>query len=177
MLPTFTAATNNQPDVPEYVRQAGVVNGIHVYFVVYPVFRHGASGPVVAYQMSVIADGGYAWGPGDYIIFPTVIATTSQTGEAQPQAYMSVVPDGVRSVRWRFTCNQAAAGTPCQLPAQRVVTVPVRGNLATLPITSYSTAVPTVDDVTWYRANGSQTAFRNQNSAVPFPGAPPWYVK
>jgi hypothetical protein len=177
MLPTFTAPTNNQPEVPEYVRQAGVINGIHVYFVVYPIFRHGASGPVVAYQMNVSADGGYAWGPGNYLIFPTVIANTSQTGEAQPQAYISVVPDGVRSVRWHFTCKQAPAAIPCELPAQRVVTVPVHGNLATLPITSYSSALPTVNRVTWFRTDGSQSTFIDPTSAIPFLGAPPRRVK
>lgn len=177
MLPTFTAPTNNQPEVPEYVRQAGVVDGIHVYFVIYPIFGHGASGPVVGYQMNVIADGGFAWGPGDYLIFPAVASSTGQTGLVQSQAYIGVVPDGVRSVSWHFTCSQDPAGSGCRLPVQKVVTVPVRGNLAALPITTYGTAVPTVNEVTWYRTDGSRTTFKNQNSAVPFPGAPAWRVK
>jgi hypothetical protein len=55
---SFVASTDRQPEIPEYVRLAGVVDGIHVYFVVYPVFRHGASGPVVAHQMNVLASAG-----------------------------------------------------------------------------------------------------------------------
>lgn len=67
----------------------------------------GASGPVVAYQMNVMAGNGYAWGPGNYWIFPTPIAAASPGGIVQPRAYLSVVPDGVRRVRWHFTCSQA----------------------------------------------------------------------
>ncbi len=179
LLPTFTARTNNQPEVPEYVRRAGVVEGIPVYFVVYPIFRHGASGPVVAYQMNVIANAGFAWGPGDYLIFPTVIGTSAQGGLWQPRAYLSVVPDGVRRVRWHFTCKQAPSGTGCEV-SSATASAPVHGNLAVLPITTYGTAaittygtaVPTVSEVTWYHSDGSRTVFRNQNSAVPFAGAP-----
>lgn len=175
LLPTFTAATDGRPEVPEYVRQSGVVDGIHVYFVVYPVFRHGASGPVVAYQMNVLAgSAGYSYIPGNYLMFPEVVGRSDQSGLWQPQAYVSVVPDGVRSVRWRFTCAQAPAGSGCQLPGERGVSMPVRGNLAVLPISVAAAAVPTVNRVTWYRSGGSTSVFTNENTAVPFPGAPAW---
>ncbi len=175
MLATFTDPTGKQPDVPEYVRQAGVVDGVHVYFVIYPVFKHGASGPVVAYAMNVIADQGNAWTGGNYLIFPTVIGNGTQDGTSQPQAYLSVVPDGIRSVRWHFTCKQAPAGSTCQLPSTTAsVTVPVHGNLAVLALTVYGTALPTVSTVTWSHADGATTVFRNQDSAVPFAGAPRW---
>jgi hypothetical protein len=170
LLTTFTAATNDQPDVPEYVRQAGIADGSHVYFIVYPVFRHGASGPVVAYEMAVSADdAGMSYVPGSYLIFPNVIG-----GFGEPRAYVSVVPDGVRKVRWHFTCRPYPASSACQLPAENVVSVPVRDNLAVLPITTGGdgTADPNVDRVTWYRSDGSHTVFTNQNKAVPFPGAP-----
>ncbi len=172
MLATYTAATNDQPEVPEYVRQAGVANGIPVYFVVYPIFRHGASGPVVGYKMSVIADGGYSYGPADYLIFPAVVSDNGQNGLAQPVDYLSVVPDGVRRVRWHFICRQARADSGCGLPAT-TVSVPVHDNLAVLPITNAGDP-PTVNRVTWYRAGGSGATFNDQNAAVPFPGAPAW---
>jgi hypothetical protein len=171
-LATFTGATNDQPDVPEYVRQAGVADGIPVYLVVYPVFKHGASGPVVAYEMAVAAAGaGSSYVPGNYLIFPTVFG-----GFGRHQAYISVVPDGVRTVRWHFTCSPDPAGSGCQLPAAKAVSVPVRDNLAVLPITTggAGAALPTVNEVIWDRANGSPTVFTNQNAAVPFRGAPAW---
>jgi len=173
LLPTYTAATNDQPDVPEYVREAGVADGIPVYFVVYPVFRHGASGAVVAYQMNVIADAGSSYIPSNYLIFPEVISSAS-TGLAQPQAYLSVVPDSVRSVRWHFTCGQHSTGGGCEI-ATPSVSVPVHDNLAVLPITTSN--YPTVNHVTWYRTDGSTTTFKNQNAAVPFPGAPAWRAR
>jgi hypothetical protein len=172
LLSTFTAATNDQPEVPEYVREAGLADGIPVYFVVYPIFRHGASGAVVGYEMAVSGAGaGSSYVPGNYLIFPNVFG-----GFGHPQAYVSVVPDGVRSVRWHFTCSQHPAGSGCQLPYPKVVSVPVRDNLAVLPTTTGGdgAAYPTVNEVTWYRADGSATLFTNQNKAVPFPGAPQW---
>jgi hypothetical protein len=168
---TFTVSTARQPEVPEYVRLAGVVDGIRVYFVVYPVFRHGASGPVVAHQMSVIASAGNTYAPGNYLIFPTVIG-----GFGKPTAYLSVVPDGVRDVRWRFACPTGPSGGGCHLPPERLAHVTVHDNLAVLPLpalrpgTHY--ASPAV--VTWYRIDGSRTVFTNQDEAVPFPSAPAW---
>ena len=173
MLATFTAATNHQPEVPEYVRLAGVVDGVRVYFVVYPIFRHGSFGAVVGYQMMVAANGtGMGYAPGNYLIFPAVIASSDQSGFAQPQAYLSVVPDDVVRVRWRFTCRQKPAEGTCAV-ADRTVSVPVHGNLAVLPVTTAG-AYATVKAATWYRRNGSQTTFTNQNRAVPFHGAPAW---
>lgn len=175
MLATFTAATNDQPEVPEYVRQSGVVDGVPVYFVVDPIFRHGSYGPVVGYQMMVSAnDAGSNYIPGNYLIFPSVFGAVGQ-----PQSYLSVVPDGVRTVRWHFTCSPYPASSGCQLPAEKVVSVPVRDNLAVLPTTNGDnpTAYPNVNRVTWYRSNGSHTTFTNQNKAVPFPGAPAWQAR
>lgn len=173
MLATFTAATNDQPEVPEYVRQAGVVDGVRVYFVVDPIFRHGSFGPVVGYQMMVSAnDTGLNYVPGNYLIFPAVITRSNQFGLVVPQAYLSVVPDGVRSVRWHFTCSQDPAGSGCEVP-NKTVSVRVRDNLAVLPITTTGD-YPTVNAATWYRRNGSSTTFTNQNRAVPFAGAPAW---
>jgi hypothetical protein len=152
MLATFTARTNDQPEVPEYVRQAGVVDGVRVYFVVFPIFRHGPFGAVVGYQMMVSAnDTGMDYVPGNYL---------------------SVVPDGVRRVRWHFTCSHDPAGSGCQVP-DTTVSVPVRDNLAVLPITN-AVGYPTVNAATWYRRDGSHTTFINQNRAVPFQGAPAW---
>lgn len=172
LLPTFTAPTDGLPEVPEYVRQVGVADGIPVDFVVYPIFRHETSGPVVAYQMNVIAGSGFSYVPGAYLIFPSAVGASEPSGPWQPQAYVSVVPDGVRSVRWHFTCAQAPAGGDCELPATRVVSVPVHDNLAVLPITVTSSVLPTVNRVTWYREDGSTSLFTNQNSAIPFQGAP-----
>lgn len=174
LLPTYTAPTNDRPEVPEYVREAGVADGIPVYFVVYPIFGHGASGPVVGYEMSVMANSGFPYTPSNYLIFPAVLSGTAATGLAQPQAYLSVVPDGVRSVRWHFTCHSDLAGRPCELFAHSA-TVPVHHNLAVLPITTGS-GYPVVNRVTWYRTDGSTATFTNQNKAVPFPGAPAWPV-
>ena len=119
MLATFTAATNDQPEVPEYVRQAGVADGVRVYFVVDPIFRHESYGAVVGYQMMVSADAGFNYIPGNYLIYPSVIGAFGQ-----PQAYLSVVPDGVRTVRWHFTCSPYPPSSGCQLPAEKVVSVP-----------------------------------------------------
>ncbi len=166
MLATFAVRTNDQSEAPEYVRQAGVADGVRVYFVVDPIFRHESYGAVVGYQMMVA---GFNYIPGDYLIFPSVMG-----GFGQQQSYLSVVPDGVRTVRWQFTCSPYTASSGCQLPAEKVVSVPVRDNLAVLPITNGGnpTAYPNVNRVTWYRSNGSHTTFTNQNKAVPFPGAP-----
>jgi hypothetical protein len=42
----------------------------------------------------------------------------------------------------------------------------VHGNLATLPITSNSSLLPTVNRVTWYRTDGSQSTFTDPNEGV-----------
>jgi hypothetical protein len=169
---TFTVATNNKPEVPEYVRLVGVANGIRVYFLVYPIFHHGSTGAVVAHRMSIAADGGYAYAPGAYRIFPSIIGSFGRP----TAAYLGVVPDGVRAVRWRFACSAAFPGQGCRLPPERVATVTVHDNLAVLPLPALppGTAYAGATRVTWYRTNGSQTVFTNENSAVPFAGAPPW---
>ncbi len=169
---TFTVATNNKPEVPEYVRLAGVADGIRVYFVVYPIFQHGSTGPVVAHRMNVIADGGYGYEPAAYQIFPSIIGTFRRP----TAAYLGVVPDGVRAVRWRFACTPAFPGKGCRLPPQRVATVTVHDNLAVLPLPALPQGMgyAGATRVTWYRTNGSQTVFTNQNAAVPFAGAPAW---
>ena len=79
--------------------------------------------------------------PGNYLIFPSTITGSDQSGFAQPQAYLSVVPDGVRSVRWHFTCSQDPAGSGCEVP-DKTVSVPVHDNLAVLPITTAGTTQP-----------------------------------
>ncbi len=167
----FTVATNRRPEVPEYVRLAGIADGIHVYFVVYPIFRNGSSGPVVAHQMHVMASGGNGYEPGNYLIFPSVIG-----GFGQPTAYLSVVPDGVRAVRWHFACPDGLSG--CRLPPERVAVVSVHDNLAvlSLPAIKAGTSYAEASRVTWYRTHGSSTVFTNPDSAVPFNGAPPWPI-
>ena len=165
----YVVGTNGRDEVPEFVRRAGIAAGVPVYFVVYPIFEHGSSGPVVAHQMAVMASGGNPYSPGNYLIFPVTVG-----GFGHPAAYLGVVPDGVRSVRWQFTCLSGPAG--CRLPPQRVATVPVRNNLAVLPTPSLPTGsnYAVVSRVTWYRTDGSRTTFTNANRAVPFRGAPAW---
>jgi hypothetical protein len=174
----FTAATSVQPEVPEYVRLAGRVEGTPVYLVIYPIFRHGARGAVVAHEMTVAGGnggglGGMPYIPSNYLIFPATDATPNT-----PTAYVGVVPDGVRRVRWQFACISGSHARPtgCQLPSPRVVDVPVHHNLAVLQTTYQLTGngrpYAGVTRVTWYGADGLSKVFTNQNAAVPFPGAP-----
>jgi hypothetical protein len=174
----FTAATNRQPEVPEEVRLAGRVEGVPMYFVIVPIFRHGAWGPVVAHEMEV--DGGNGGGlggmpyiPSNYLIFPATDAAPNS-----PTAYVGVVPDGVHSVRWQFACisGSQTRTSGCQLPSPRLVDVPVHNNLAVLQtsyqLTDSGRAYAAVTRVTWYGADGLSKVFTNLNAAVPFPGAP-----
>ena len=166
---TFTAATSDQPEIPEYVRLADVINGMKVYFVVYPIFRHGARGAVVAHQMNLAGgDTGLAWGPGNYLIFPAALSGSDGS------TYLSVVPDGVRSVTWRFACPPNSSSGPCQLPPEHVVHVPVHDNLAVWQTNTHVSWSPygNVATVTWFGADGLTKVFTNANAAVPFPGAP-----
>jgi hypothetical protein len=163
--------TAGRTQYPTFVRLAGEANGIPVYFVIYANHRHGATGPVTGYSMQIIAGAGSPYAASNYTIFPNV--ETSDSGTRSE--YLSVVPDGVRTVRWRFACASNARG--CVLPAaRRTVSVPVRGNLAVFPVRAakagrfYAGAV----SVTWYRADGTETTYTDQNAAVPFPGAPAW---
>lgn len=163
--------TAGQTEQPTFVRLAGEANGIPVYFVVYADYRHGATGPVSGYSLQIISGGGASYAAGSYMIFPTV--TTSDSGTRS--AYLSVVPDGVRMVRWRLACQSNVRG--CVLPAgQHTLSAPVRDNLAVVPLrtpnpgTAYAGAV----SVTWYRDDGTQATFTNENAAVPFAGAPAW---
>jgi hypothetical protein len=126
---------------------------------------------VAPYSMQIESNEGIGYTAGNYAIFPTVVSSPSQEPRSE---YLSVVPDGVRAVRWRFACP-ASAG--CILPpAGRTVSVAVRHNLAVWPLpganpgTFYADAV----SVTWYRDNGTQTTYTNQTAAVPFAGAPAW---
>ena len=174
----FTAATDRKPEVAEEVRLAGRVDGTRVYLVVYPVFRHGSYGNVVAHLMTVSggsggAVGGFSYRAGSYLIFPQTAGRPDG-----PTAYFGVVPDGVRRVRWQFACisGSRARATGCQLPSPRVVDVPVHHNLAVLQ-TSYALndsgqSYAGVTRVTWYGADGLSKVFTSQNAAVPFPGAP-----
>jgi hypothetical protein len=130
---TFTTSTDARPLVPEYVRLAGVANRVRVYLVVYPISRHGATGPTVAHQMNVIAGSGNPYAPSNYLIFPTEIG-----GSGQQAAYLSIVPDGVQSVRWRFMCGSRPDGARYVLPAQRVVNLSVHNNMAVLPLPAAS---------------------------------------
>ena len=178
----FTAATSAQPEVPEYVRILGRVEGVRVYLVVYPVFRHGARGPVVAHMMVVAGGnggglGGINYFPSNYLIFPATDATPTT-----PTAFVGVVPDGVRSVRWQFAClhDTHASLTGCPLPYPRVADVPVHHNLAVLATdqndwtSGNGHSYTGVTRVTWYGPAGMSKVFTNANSAVPFPGAPAW---
>jgi hypothetical protein len=176
----FTGATSRKPEVPEEVRSLGRVEGHPVYLVVYPVFRHGAWGRVVAHELTVAGGnggglGGMAYIPGNYLIFPATDATPTS-----PTAYVGLVPDGVRRVRWQFACLSGThvSTSGCQLPSPRVADLPVHDNLAVLQ-TAYTTnwtggshAFAGVTKVTWYGADGLTKTFTNQNAAVPFPGAP-----
>jgi hypothetical protein len=164
-----TSPTRTQ--YPTFVRLAGEANGIPVYLVVYADHRYGATGPVTGYSMHIISGSGSPYAASSYMIFPNVESSDSGTRTE----YLSVVPDGVRMVRWRFACRSGPRG--CVLPAGRhAVSVPVRDNLAVYPLARanpgayYAAAVR----VTWYRPDGTQTSYTNQNSAVPFPGAPAW---
>lgn len=176
MVARFTVSTNHRTQVPEYVRSAGTVNGDHVYFVVYPIFQHGSTGPVVAHQMTVmIGDGGYSYTPGGaYMIFPALA-----NGSGGRQSWISVVPDDVKAVRWRLGCGHHYLGA-CQHLPERTVEMTPHDNLAVfqLPYGSVRSGAHLVypTKVTWYLKDGSRTVFtsRNRNSAVPFPGAPPW---
>jgi hypothetical protein len=174
----FTAPTSAQPEVPVSVRLVGRVDGTRVYLIVNPIFRHGARGAVVAYKMTLAggtggAVAGFPYGPTNYLIFPV-----TGGGVNDPAAYISVVPDGVRSVRWQFACisGSRVRSTGCQLPSQSPVDVPVHDNLAVLqtdyPLTENGQSYAGVTRVTWYGADGLSKVFTNQNPAVPFPGAP-----
>jgi hypothetical protein len=174
----FMAPTNGQTQVPESVRLLGRVEGQPVYLVVYPIFRHGIWGPVVAHQMAVTGGNGgglssMSYIPGNYLIFPATDATPNG-----PTAYVGVVPDGVRRVRWQFACISATRARPtsCQLPSPRVADVPVHDNLAVLQtdqlLNGNGESYAGVTRVTWYGADGLSKVFTNANAAVPFPGAP-----
>ena len=163
--------SGGQTEYPVFVRLAGDANGIPVYFAVYAQHRHGASGPVVGYSMT-IAEQGLNYTASNYLIFPSVVSAGADRRRSE---YLSVVPDGVRAVRWHLACPGNARG--CVLPgAQHTVSVPVRDNLAVLPVrtanpgTYYAGAV----GVTWDRDDGTRTTFTNANAAVPFAGAPAW---
>jgi hypothetical protein len=154
-----------------------------VYLVVLPIFRHGARGAVVAHQVTIDGGGnggglgGMAYIPGNYMIFPATDATPTT-----PIAYVGVVPDGVRRVRWQFAClsNGRMVASGCQLPSPRIADVAVHHNLAVLQTDeSYiadAGAYAGVTKVTWYGADGLTKVFTNQNAAVPFPGAPARHV-
>ena len=161
---------------PEEVRLLGRVNGARVYLIVNPLFRHRTYGAVVAHMMSLsIGNTGFAWGPENYLIFPTMVDTSGGVGPTTgPASYVSVVPDGVRRVKWRFACPSTSGGEACRLPQQRLVVLPVRHNLAVLQTNTAESWSPegNVASVTWYGADGLTKVFTNFKTAVPFPGAP-----
>jgi len=162
-------AAPGRTQYPTLVRLAGDANGIPVYFVVDAARQHGASGPAVGYSMQVDANEGINYIAGNYVVFPTVVGSEVRG----PREYFSVVPDGVRTARWRFACPATATG--CMLPpAGRTVSVPVRDNLAVWPVPSPNPGTYYADavSVTWYRDDGTHTTYTNQYSAVPFAGAP-----
>lgn len=166
---TFAVGTPGRNEAPTLVRLAGAPNGIPVYFVIFANHRHGATGPVLSYSMNIISGSGNPYAASSYLIFPTV-ETSGKRSE-----YLSVVPDGVRSVRWRFACPSGATG--CMLPGgRRTVSVPVRGNLAALGVARPNPGAFYADalSVTWYRDDGTHTTYTNRNTAVPFAGAPAW---
>jgi hypothetical protein len=161
---------------PEEVRLLGRVAGARVYLLVDPLFRHRTYGPVVAHMMSLsIGDTGFSWGPENYLIFPTVVSQSGEVGALDgPSTLVSVVPDGVRRVKWRFACPTGVDATKCQLPQQRVVVLPVHNNLVSLSVNTPTSWSPNgnVAKVTWYGADGMSKVFTNPNTAAPFPGAP-----
>jgi hypothetical protein len=161
---------------PEEVRPLGRVDGARAYLLVDPLFRHRTTGPVVAHMMSLAIGGtGFAWGPENYLIFPTMVAQSGELGPSSgPSTYVSVVPDGVQRVKWRFACPSGVSGAKCQLPAQRVVVLPVHNNLVSLQMNTPTSWSPSgnVATVTWYGADGLTKRFTNAQTSVPFPGAP-----
>lgn len=167
----FGIGTKGRTEYPTFVRLAGEANGIPVYFVVYAEHQHAATGPVTGYSLQIMSGDGNNYAAGNYLIFPT--AEISDSGARR--AFISVVPDGVRTVRWRFACRSTAAG--CVLPAgQRSLSAPVRNNIAVVALRTLDpgTSYPGAVSVTWYRDDGTRTTFTSQNSAVPFAGAPAW---
>jgi hypothetical protein len=161
---------------PEEVRLLGSVDGARVYLIVNPLFRHRTSGPVAAHMMSLaVGNDGVAWGPEDYLIFPTMLGQSGNLAPSgEPATLISVVPDGVHRVKWRFACGSDTSAAHCQLPPQRVVVLPVHDNLVSLQVDSPTSWSPNgnVSTVTWYGADGLTKVFTNPNTAVPFPGAP-----
>jgi hypothetical protein len=167
----FGVGTAGKTEYPTFARHAGDANGIPIDFVVDADHRHGATGPVVSYSMSIGAgEEGLNYIEGNYTIFPTVVSTASGP---QSSEYLSAVPDGVRTVTWRFACPTSARG--CVLPAGRhTVSVPVRHNLAVYAVPRLNPGTFDADavSVTWDRDDGTSTTFTDQNTAVPFAGAP-----
>ena len=161
---------------PEEVRLVGRIDGAPVYLKVDPLFRHRTTGPVVAHMMSLgVGDIGVAWGPEDYLIFPTMLGRSGDLAPSgEPAVYIGVVPDGVRRVRWRFACPSGVSAAQCQLPPQRVVVLPVHNNLVSLQVNAPTSWSPygNVATVTWYGVDGLTKVFTNARTAVPFPGAP-----
>jgi hypothetical protein len=161
---------------PEEVRLLGRIDGARVYLTVNPLFRHRTTGPVVAHMMWLaVGDTGVAWGPENYLIFPTMLGESGDLAPSgEPAVYISVVPDGVRRVKWRFACPTGVGATKCQLPPQRVVVLPVHDNLVSLNVNAPTSWSPNgnVATVTWYGADGLTKVFTNANTAVPFAGAP-----
>lgn len=178
---TFPTVTSAQTAPAEYVRLLGHVEGQAAYLVINPIFRRGARGAVVAHLMTIDGGndpvggglGGYSYAPGNYAIFPE---TDAAPGHAV--AFVGVVPDGVRSVRWDFACIDGTHTSlhGCQLPSPRIANVPVHDNLAAL-VTDYGyisggSSYAGVTRVTWYGPAGMTKVFTNPLTAVPFPGAP-----
>jgi hypothetical protein len=172
--PASTAAVRNlmRTYQTDYVRLAGTVAGTHIYFVIIPIRRHHA---ITSYEMNVIADGGSTYTGGSYGIFPNTIASPA----GPVRTYFSIVPDAVKTVRWRFTCPRGRTFKDCRHTPAHTYDVPVHGNLASLPRTAVGLPVPhgytpAPTRVTWYLQNGSRRQFTNSNTAVPFAGAPAW---
>jgi hypothetical protein len=162
--------------LPEEVRPLGRIDGAPVYLVVDPLFRHRTTGPVAAHMMSLaVGNDGVSWGPENYLIFPTMLGQSGDIAPSdEPATLISVVPDGVRRVKWRFACGSDTSAAHCQLPAQRVVVLPVHDNLVSLQVSAPTSWSPdgNVATVTWYGADGLTRVFTNARTAVPFPGAP-----
>jgi hypothetical protein len=160
--------TGARNEYPTFLRLLGRAAGVPVYLVVYADFRNGATGSVTSYSMEIAATSGINYVKGNYTIFPDLAGDPGR-----PSAYFSVIPDGIRKVRWQLACPSLSRG--CLLAdGQHTVSIPVKGNLAVLPLrmlnpgTSYASAVR----VTWNHEDGSRTTFTNPYAAVPFPGAP-----
>ena len=93
----------------------------------------------------------------------------------QGTVWVSVVPDGVRRVRWEFACGTPAGGLRCPGAEQVTYTLPVVGNLATAWVRHVghcpAPGCLRPDAVTWFGAGGVSSGY-TASAAAAAPTAP-----